>query len=84
MQNERGVATLIGTSASCWQVMVPNHRMSFLQYVFRFLYVRNWHTGRHELSLVRVFWFLGVLIVGLVSVVGIYFLQLPITVTNSL
>jgi hypothetical protein len=56
--------------------------MSFFQYVFRFLYVRNWQTGQRELSTTRLFWFLAVTAVGLVGLLGIYILQLPVTVTN--
>lgn len=57
--------------------------MSFLQYVFRFLYIRNWHTGRRELSPVRVFWFVAAIIIALVSLLGIYLLQLPVMVINT-
>ncbi len=28
--------------------------MNFFQFVFSFLYVRNWHTGQYELSRSRV------------------------------
>jgi hypothetical protein len=57
--------------------------MNFWQYVFRFLYIRNWHTGQRELSRVRVYWFLGAVMVGVISVVAMYFLQLPVTATAS-
>lgn len=57
--------------------------MSFLQYIFRFLYVRNWHTGKRVLSPMRLFWFGAIVSIGLVSLVGIYILQLPITVTST-
>lgn len=57
--------------------------MSFLQYIFRFLYIRNWHTGRRELSPVRLFWFLAAITIGLISLLGIFLLQLPVTVMNA-
>lgn len=49
--------------------------MTFWQYVFRFLYVRNWHTGRYELSRQRMYWFVGLLTVLAIMLVIIYLLQ---------
>ncbi len=49
--------------------------MTFWQYVFRFLYVRNWHTGRRELSWLRLYWFVGGLVLIALLFVMIYILQ---------
>ena len=39
--------------------------MKFIQFIFSFLFVRDWHTGRHELSRPR----LAILSAGLFLVV---------------
>jgi uncharacterized membrane protein YidH (DUF202 family) len=53
--------------------------MSFLRFVFSFLYIRNWHTGRMEISRSRLWLFLA--LIGLVCLaLGIIsFLQAPIS-----
>ena len=52
--------------------------MNFLQYIFSFLYVRNWHTGARELSRRRLYWFIGLLAVCALAVFLIYVAQLPV------
>lgn len=52
--------------------------MNFLQFVFSFLFVRNWHTGKKELSRPRVGLFLGALIVVVLALTIISFLQSPV------
>ncbi len=54
--------------------------MTFWQYVFRFLYVRNWHTGRYELDKKRVYWFSGALLFLLVTLILVSILLTPIVV----
>ncbi len=57
--------------------------MSFWQYVFSFLYVRNWHTGRRELSYKRVFW-LGGVVFFLVLIISLaWWLQQPAVYTAN-
>ncbi len=52
--------------------------MSFLRFVFSFLYVRNWHSGEMELSRERVMLFFAVILLLLVATILITFLQTPI------
>lgn len=51
--------------------------MSFVQYIFSFLYVRNWHTGVRELSWRRLFW-LGAVLGLVLFLIGLaWWLQKP-------
>lgn len=52
--------------------------MNFFRYIFRFLYVRNWHTGAWELSRRRVYWFTGVSVILVITILLIFFAQLPV------
>jgi hypothetical protein len=52
--------------------------MSFLRFAFSFLYQRNWHTGKKELSRPRVAIFCGGLFLVLLALTIISFLQAPI------
>ncbi len=49
--------------------------MSFFKFVFSFLYVRNWHTGKLELSRPRVSIFFAVLFLMVLALLMISFLQ---------
>ena len=53
--------------------------MTFWQYIFRFLYVRNWHTGHRELSYSRLYWFCAGLGLLTVMLIILYNLQAPIS-----
>ena len=52
--------------------------MTFWQYIFRFLYVRNWHTGRYELDKRRLYWFVAAVILGLAALLFLHLLLTPI------
>jgi len=52
--------------------------MGFLRYVFRFLYIRNWHTGAWELSRRRVYWFLATTLILGIGLLLIYLAQRPV------
>lgn len=52
--------------------------MSFFRFVFSFLYIRNWHTGKMELSRPRLIVFGAFLLLILVAMLMIAFLQIPI------
>jgi hypothetical protein len=51
--------------------------MTFWQFLFFFLYVRNWHTGQRELSRTRVVAFLLVLSTVVVFFTVVAFVQTP-------
>lgn len=57
--------------------------MSFFRFVFSFLYIRNWHTGRMELSRPRVVLFCGGLFLLMLALTIISVLQAPVTYTAS-
>lgn len=52
--------------------------MDFLKFIFAFLYVRNWHTGKHELSRPRLSVFFAVLFLVFLALTMILFLQAPV------
>jgi hypothetical protein len=52
--------------------------MNFLRFVFSFLYVRNWHSGKMELSHQRLSVFFGGLFLILLALAIIGFLQAPV------
>lgn len=54
--------------------------MTFLKFIFSFLYVRNWHTGELELSRPRIAIFCGGLFLLLLAFTMIVFLQSPVEV----
>ncbi len=52
--------------------------MSFFQFVFSFLYIRNWHTGQYELSRSRVALFaMGLFLVLLAALLALV-MQTPV------
>ena len=55
--------------------------MNFLKFLFDFLYERNWHTGKKELSYRRLYWLVASFIVTVCAIVLIIVLQSP-TVFN--
>ncbi len=55
--------------------------MTFWQFVFSFLYTRNWHTGKKELSRPKVALFLGSIILVVLALTLINFLQAPVVYT---
>jgi len=57
--------------------------MSFFRFVFSFLYVRNWHNGRSEVSRPRLTILLAIIVLLVLSIALIAFLQAPIEYTNS-
>jgi hypothetical protein len=56
---------------------------SFATFAFGFLYTRNWHTGKPELSRSRMMIFCGGLFLLMFSLVIISILQAPIEVSNA-
>jgi len=51
---------------------------NFLRFAFSFLYIRNWHTGRREISQSRLVIFACATVFLLVSLTAIGFLQAPV------
>lgn len=51
--------------------------MTFVRFVFSFLYVRNWYTGEMELSRSRTALFASVLFLIMLAVTMIAILQAP-------
>ncbi|MFT5832092.1 MAG: hypothetical protein ACI9SY_000474 [Candidatus Paceibacteria bacterium] len=51
---------------------------NFFQFAFSFLYTRNWHTGRKELSQSRLVVFACGAVLLVVSLITIGFLQAPV------
>lgn len=58
--------------------------MGFIRYVFSFLYIRNWHTGRYELSRYRLYWFLATILLLVIALSLIALLQSPVRVQQVL
>ncbi|MEN9920126.1 MAG: hypothetical protein RL538_19 [Candidatus Parcubacteria bacterium] len=52
--------------------------MSFVKFIFSFLYVRNWHTGKMELSRPRLSIFFAILFLIMLALTMILFLQAPV------
>lgn len=57
--------------------------MKFIQFVFSFLFVRNWYTGHMELSLPRLILFATMLFLLLLGILIASFLQTPVTYTAA-
>jgi type IV secretory pathway component VirB8 len=53
--------------------------MNFFRYITSFLYVRNWHTGKKELSQRRVLAFVLVMFLVILATVIILVLQTPVS-----
>jgi hypothetical protein len=58
---------------------LKTHRMKLVQFVFSFLYVRNWYSGDLELSLPRVVLFSSMLFLILLGILMASILQSPVT-----
>jgi hypothetical protein len=56
--------------------------MKVFEFVFSFLYVRNWYSGQMELSRPRVILFTGMLLMILLGVLIASLLQAPISYTR--
>jgi hypothetical protein len=52
--------------------------MSFFEYIFSFLFVRNWHTGQKELSRPRVVLVCAGFFLLMIALAIIDFLQSPV------
>ena len=52
--------------------------MNFLEFVFQFLYTRNWHTGQLELSRPRVALFAAALFLIMLGLAIVVILQSPV------
>lgn len=52
--------------------------MNFVKFIFSFLYVRNWHTGKMELSRSRMSIFSAAIFLVLLALTMISFLQAPL------
>lgn len=57
--------------------------MSFIRFVFSFLFVRNWYTGELELSRFRMAVFCGAIFLFLLALTLIAFLQAPLEVVKE-
>lgn len=57
--------------------------MRFFQFVFSFLFARNWYTGEMELSLPRIALFSCMLFLILLGIVMASILQAPATYVGS-
>jgi hypothetical protein len=57
--------------------------MSFAQYLFSFLYVRNWHTGRYEVSPIRLMLFLAGVFLLVMAFGIVTYLQAPVAYTPA-
>jgi hypothetical protein len=57
--------------------------MTFWQFVFFFLYVRDWHTGRMELSRPRLAIFCGAVFFVLLALLLISIMQAPVIYINE-
>ncbi|MBP9842763.1 MAG: hypothetical protein KBC62_02040 [Candidatus Pacebacteria bacterium] len=57
--------------------------MNFFKFIFSFLYVRNWHTGKMELSRPRLSIFFAILFLVLLALTMILFLQSPVVYVAS-
>ena len=55
--------------------------MDFLKFIFDFLYDRNWHTGKKELSYRRLYWLMASFFVTICILTVIIIMQSP-TVFN--
>lgn len=55
----------------------------FLQFVFSFLYARNWYTGKLELSRPRVALFSAMLFLIFLGIVIVSMLQAPINYASA-
>lgn len=53
--------------------------MRFIEFVFSFLYIRNWHTGERELSRPRVAIFSAALFLIVLGIALIALLQAPVS-----
>ena len=53
--------------------------MSLWQFIFNFLYARNWHTGELELSRPRVVLFAAMLFLIFLGILIVGILQTPVT-----
>jgi len=53
--------------------------MNIFEFVFSFLYVRNWYSGERELSLPRVVLFCAMLFIILLGILLASILQTPVT-----
>ncbi len=53
--------------------------MQLFQFLFPFLYTRDWHSGRKELSRPRVVLFVGMISLIIIALLIAYFLQAPVT-----
>lgn len=58
--------------------------MKIIEFIFSFLFVRNWHTGQMELSRPRVMLFGGMLSLVLLSLIIVSLLNAPIVYTSGL
>ncbi len=52
--------------------------MSVWQFIFYFLYTRNWYTGELELSTPRVILFVAMVVLVLLGFLIVFFLQSPV------
>jgi hypothetical protein len=53
--------------------------MDFIKFAFSFLYTRNWHTGKRELSRPKMAVFCGALFLIMLALTIISVLQAPVT-----
>jgi hypothetical protein len=57
--------------------------MRLLRFIFPFLFVRNWHDGAWELSLVRVVLCTGLFLLVVFGLLIAFILQTPVVYTGA-
>ncbi|MCU0678284.1 MAG: hypothetical protein MUF19_01705 [Candidatus Pacebacteria bacterium] len=57
--------------------------MTFWQFLFFFLYVRDWHTGKMELSRPRLAIFCGAIFFVLLALLLVSIMQAPVVYING-
>ncbi len=57
--------------------------MQVVEFIFAFLYVRNWHTGQHELSRVRVSIFAAGVFLLVLGIALVAIMQMPVTYESA-
>ena len=53
--------------------------MNLWQFIFGFLYTRDWHTGEMELSRPRLALFAGMVVILVLAIIFAIILQTPVT-----
>jgi hypothetical protein len=57
--------------------------MSFIKYIFGFLYERNWHTGERQISYTRLSLFSALVFLIVLGLFLVWLMQLPVEYSAS-